>query len=243
MTMSYARFWTAVTILVSVCSVAAVAHGQAPFWSAGVGTTATRTHVEVPRSPEHGAYESGYLIGGGLRLTEHLALDLGYLRAGGLTWAERFSEPGPATGCDLLGILMFGMCFRVTASTVYEGRVVFDASALQATAVGILNIGSIWELYGKGGVASYRLTGREELVRISSGERLVREVGARDRGLLAGVGVGANVTPSWRVRLEYQTFWIDEDFVHNNTEASIDTWALMLDYRFGMRPPRRDDDR
>jgi hypothetical protein len=209
------------------------AQADAPFWSAGFGTANSRVQIESGSGWARGPSESGYVIRGGFRLTENLAVDLAYLRADGFEQSVRVSEGG---SCDPLLAWLAGGCHS-DPPTTYEGQVHFDASALQASVVGIATFGSMWEVYGKGGIASYRLSGREELA-ARTGARLMREVGSRDRDIFIGLGVGATVTRSWHVRLEYQAFLVDEGFFHTHTEAFLDSWSLNADYRFGSRPDR-----
>jgi opacity protein-like surface antigen len=64
-------------------------------------------------------------------------------------------------------------------------------------------------------------------------------VGATSTDLLYGGGVGINVTESWQLRLEFDSLYIDGDWLGVESDTTIDSYAMGFQYRFGRRAADR----
>jgi opacity protein-like surface antigen len=180
-----------------------------------VGASTDSTHVEVYRGFgwEVGREERGLSVRGGWQFSEHFALEFAALRAGDLFWTEYFIDyPG-----------------GITAHTT------FDATALQVSAVGSMHWGQLFEGYVKAGLAQYSLDGRQVLDDLFTDAVQTRAVSASGSDYLLGAGLAIKPSEKWRVRIEYQWFVVDRDFLHARGDPSIDTFSIGLDYRL----PRR----
>jgi opacity protein-like surface antigen len=182
-----------------------------------IGGSTDNTHVEVYRGLgwEPGGEERGVSIRGGWQFSPHFALEIGALRASDLRWTEYFSS--------IDGYL--------TSHTT------FDTTALQVSAIGSMHWGSIFEGYVKAGLAQYRVDGRQVLDTLLTDAALTRDVSASGIDYLLGAGLAMKASPRWRVRIEYQYFGLDRDFlgVRGGDDPSIDTFAIGIDYQL----PRR----
>jgi opacity protein-like surface antigen len=189
--------------------------GEPNTWYVGASTT--DSHVEVYRGLgwEPAGDERGFSLLGGWHVNRRFAVELGALRAGDLQWSEFFA--------DVPGYL--------TAHTT------FDTTALQASGVVTFQWGDTVEAYLKAGLAHYRIDGRQVLDTLQTRSALTRDVEASGSDYLLGAGIGFKATPRWRVRIEYQYFAIDRDFlgVRGRDDPSIDTFAIGLDYQLGRR--------
>jgi hypothetical protein len=60
-------------------------------------------------------------------------------------------------------------------------------------------------------------------------------VGDDDEGtsFLFGIGIGASPTPAWHLRLEFQSFPIEEELLVASSDTTVDTFLLEARYRFG----------
>ena len=217
--------------------VAAILLGSAAAASAGdrgwylgarVDSTSVNVTIDCPSAYYcdylTGPSETGYELRGGLRLGPHLAVDFGYQRNSGLKFTEPFT-----TLADLPG--------------VYASQVVFDASVAHASVTGIMPFAQIFEVYGRGGVGRYGLTGEQSLTDVMGGPSLSRSVSTHGTGFSFGFGVGATIAKNWHVSLEYESVFIDQSFlgVTGAQNASLDTIALGVERRFG-RNRRGDGD-
>lgn len=198
-------------------AVAAAEAAEPETWYVGASTDST--HVEVYRGFgwEPGGGERGLSLLGGWQVNRRFAVELAALRAGDLEWTEYLAEiPG-----------------YLTAHTT------FDTTALQTSGVVNFEWGSTVEAYLKVGLAHYRVDGRQVLDTLTTDAALMRDVTADGSEYLLGAGLGIKATPKWRVRMEYQYFGLDRDFLgaRAGDNPSIDTLAIGVDYRLGRRKP------
>jgi opacity protein-like surface antigen len=199
-----------------LCFLSLPAHAAEPnTWYVGASTN--DSHVEVYRGLgwEPAGEERGFSLLGGWHVNRRFAVELGALRASDLEWTEYFAEiPG-----------------FLTAHTT------FDTTALQASGVVTFQWGNAVEAFLKAGLAEYRIDGRQVLDTLQSDAALTRDVDASGFDYLLGAGIGFKATPKWRVRIEYQYFAIDRDFlgVRGGDDPSIDTFAIGIDYQLGRR--------
>jgi opacity protein-like surface antigen len=213
-------FAAAAALVASMWAAVAVAQSDYRDWY--VGFSGETTHPEVFRDPawEAGADETGFSLRGGLRLTKGFAIEFAAQHADDLEWTEHFASVAGHPG-------------------FYDATTTFDVTALQVNAVGIAPFGRIFEGIFKGGLAQYNLSGRRTLDDVYGPATLSQNVSDEGFGYLLGLGLAVYATPKWRVRLEYQFFDIDQDFLAlaYGDDASIDTVTLGVDYRLGGREP------
>jgi len=50
---------------------------------------------------------------------------------------------------------------------------------------------------------------------------------------LFGIGIGASPAPAWHLRLEFQSFPIEEELLVSNGDTTVDTVLLEVQYRTG----------
>jgi hypothetical protein len=51
--------------------------------------------------------------------------------------------------------------------------------------------------------------------------------------MLFGGGLGFSVTDSWQIRAEFQSLYIDPEWLGEESDTTIDSYALGFLYRFG----------
>ena len=211
-------FWPGAALALAL-AYSAPAAAETQGWYAGASTD--DTHVEVYRGLgwEVGGEQPGLSAYGGLRVNKHFSVEFGAMHAADLEWSEySVTVPGLPPG--------------------YNARTTFDATALQASAVGILPFATIFEAYLKAGLAAYRVSGQQTL-EAWDGASLSRSVRSSGMDLLLGAGLGATVAQSWHIKVEYQYFGIDRDFLGvADDDPTIDRFSIGVDYRFGRREGR-----
>ena len=178
-----------------------------------VGASTNITHVEVYRGFgwETGGSERGFSVRGGWQFHRNFEIELAGLRATDLQWTEYFS----------------------TISGYLTSHTTFDTTALQASAVGKVHWGETFEGYLKAGIAEYQVSGRQVLDTLQTEAALTRDVDARGSDYLLGAGLVIKASPKWRVRVEYQYFGLDRDFlgVRMSDDPSVDSFSIGVDYR------------
>jgi len=189
-----------------------------------LGAKVENTAVTVTRGDcfyycdeDTGPSKTGYELHGGLRPNRYLAVDFALRRTSALKWTEPF-----ATVPDVPGM--------------HDSQVVFDARVAQATAAGILPFGQIFEVYVKGGLGFYGLSGEQWLTDLTGGPPLSRSVSSHGTGFVGGLGIGATVGKTWHLSLEYQSLSIGKGFLgvaSGDNYASLDTTAFGIERRFG----------
>jgi opacity protein-like surface antigen len=202
------------TALLSASVISAPAEAQDPSnWYVGASTD--DTHVEVYRGFgwQTGGSERGFSVRGGWRFHRNFEVELAGMRATDLQWSESF-----------------GTIALAAHST-------FDVTALQASAVGKTHWGEIFEGYLKAGLAFYDVGGQQVLDTMQTKAALTRDVSDSGSDYLLGVGLAMKASEKWRVRVEYQYFGIDRDFlgVRGSDDPSIDSFSIGLDYQLSPR--------
>jgi hypothetical protein len=165
----------------------------------------------------------GLSVRGGLRVQARFGVEFQALRASDLRWSQYLAN----------------IPYGINAHTT------FDVSALQTAAVGNWAWGPIFEAYLKGGLALYDVDGRQVIDTLTQDAAATRAVSDGGSHLLFGVGLRMKATPKWAVRLDYQTFGIDGDFLGDDSKEgpTLDTLSVGVDYRFGKTERRSVNDR
>jgi hypothetical protein len=207
--------------LLAAASTGSAASGAERQWYAGV--TVDRASISVLRGDDvfsgyydYGPYSSGYSLRGGLRLSRHLAVEAGFQRLGGVKWTEPYASVAGVSG-------------------LYDSQTTFDSAIDEICVVGTLPIGKIWELYLKGGVASYRFSGEQTLTDLTGAASVTRPVSLHGNAIPIAGGVKVAVGKSWNLGLELSAIEIKESFlgITNNDSASLGGWSIGAERRFG----------
>jgi opacity protein-like surface antigen len=186
-------------------------------WYVGVAGGTTNTEVFNPSvfvwDWEEGPARSSWSLQGGYQASRRFAVELTTLRAANLAWVGPI---GP-----------------------YDSDSRFDVTATEVAAVGLFPAGPV-EFHGKLGLSDYDLAGTQTLESTFNGpsspaSTTSRPIAESGQGFLLGMGVGAQLTPLWSVRLDYRSVYIDSRFLGTAEDdyATIDTYSLVVSYRFG----------
>lgn len=154
----------------------------------------------------------------GYRLLPFLAFELAYLDASGMGYDE-------------------SLVYLPELQDVYNTDVEIDVRAGELSLVVVLPFLRIWEVYGRLGLAYWDAEADQRLVPSFGGATVERTVDDSGAGFLFGIGGGVTLPRNLHLRLEYQSFDVDEDLLAADVEdnASIDTLLLDVQYRFGRR--------
>jgi opacity protein-like surface antigen len=164
---------------------------------------------------DSGDSDTSLSVFAGYRFNRYLAAEVGWFEGGTMGWDQTLVYVP-----DLLD--------------VYNTDVDLEVTAVNASAIGILPFARIWEVYLRGGLAYYDADAQQRLTPSFGGVTVERGVDDSSVDLLFGFGVGVTLFERAHVRLEFQSFFIDEDLlaVEEDT-ASVDTILLDVQYRFG----------
>lgn len=151
----------------------------------------------------------------GYRFNRYLAAEVGWFDAGTMGWDQSLVYVP-----DLLD--------------VYNTDVDLEVTAVNATVLGILPFARVWEAYIRGGAAFYDADADQRLTPSFGGATVERSIDDSGADLLFGIGIGVTLFQRAHVRLEFQSFFIDEDLIAvEDDTASVDTLLLDVQYRFG----------
>lgn len=190
------------------------------YVGAGVGSTEP-TVLEDSDYWYAGDFESGdagtsALAFAGYRFNRYFAVEAGYLDADGMGFDDSLVYVP-----DLLD--------------VYNTDVDLDATAAEVSVLGIFPFLRIWEVYARLGLAFWDAESEQRLVPSFGGTPVERSLDDSGTGIAFGIGGGVTVVERLHLRLEYRFFDVDEDLLAADSDdgASIDTFALDVQYRFG----------
>lgn len=175
-----------------------------------IGAATDDTHIEVYRGFgwEVGGSERGASVRGGWQFHRNFELELAAMSASDLQWSEYFS------------------------SVALAAHTTIDVKALQVSAIGKVHWGETFEGYLKAGIAQYYVDGGQVLDTMQADAAATRDVDGSGADYLLGTGLVIKASPKWRVRVEYQYFGIDRDFlgVRAGYDPSVDRLSIGLDY-------------
>jgi len=162
-----------------------------------------------------GDSDSSVSLFAGYRFNRYLAAELGWLDAGTMGWSQsRVYIP------ELLD--------------EYNTDVDLDVTTVNASVIGILPFGRIWEAYILGGAAFYDASADQRLTPSFGGPVVQRNIDESNTDFLFGIGIGVTVFDHAHVRLGFQSFFIDDDLLAAEDESStVDSLLLDVQYRFG----------
>jgi opacity protein-like surface antigen len=165
---------------------------------------------------ESGDGDTSLSVFAGYRFNRFLAAEVGWFDAGTMGWDQSLVYVP-----DLLD--------------VYNTDVDLEVTGVNATVIGILPFARIWEAYLRGGLTYYDADADQRLTPSFGGVTVERSVDDSGADFLFGFGIGVTLFEQFHVRLEYQSFFIDEDLILVEEDAaSVDTFLLDLQYRFGI---------
>jgi len=166
---------------------------------------------------DDGDGDYGYSVHAGYRIHPLVAVEATYLETGSIRWEE-----------DLVYI--------PECKDFCNNRVDFEAQAAQLSVLGILPFAGRWEVYVRLG-ASFWDGESQQRLEDSFGPAVIadREIDDSGTGILFGLGVGVTLAQSWHVRLDLQSFGIDEDVLSAGDDTTVDSALLEVQYRFGAR--------
>ena len=226
-----ARMATGIAALVALFAFApsAAAQGTTETWHGfyvGGGGTYSNVSVEVGTGcydcyvwwGDYPYYDEGdgdysYSVHAGYRFNQWIAAELSYVDGGTIGWDEDY-------------------VFMPELGGYYRNEVDFSAKVPELSVLGILPFARRWEVYARGGLAAWDATSDQKLTDLETGEVIYRESDDDGLDFLFGIGVGVTFFESFHTRLEYQAVWIDGDALNVDSETTLDTLMLDLQYRF-----------
>jgi hypothetical protein len=164
---------------------------------------------------EDGDGDTSLSVFAGYRFNRYLAAEVGWFDAGTMGW----DQP---------------LVYVPELLDVYNTDVDLEVTAWNATVIGILPFARVWEGYLRGGATFYDADAAQRLTPSFGGATVERNVDDSGADFLFGIGIGVTLFERAHVRLEFQSFFIDEDLlVVEDDTASVDTLLLDVQYRFG----------
>jgi opacity protein-like surface antigen len=163
---------------------------------------------------EDGEEDTGFAAHVGFRFNRYVAAELGYLDAGTPEWNEAY-------------------VYVPELRDVFDTWVDLEMQAAELSVLGILPFAGVWEGYVRGGAAYWWADADQQLWRVFDGARFSRVYDDEGTGFLFGIGVGVSPMPAWHIRLEFQSFTIDEDLLVTDGDSTLDTFLLETQIRLG----------
>ena len=163
---------------------------------------------------DDGEEDVGFGLHMGYRFQPYFAAELAYLDAGKPEWDHR----------DV---------YVPELGDYADTEVALDVQAAQLSGLAILPFAGIWEAYARLGVAYWWADADQAVYPLFEDAYYTRSIDDEGTSFLFGIGVGASPTPMWHIRLEFQSFPIDEELLVENGDTTIDTFLLEAQYRFG----------
>ena len=203
--------------------VAATAKAEKPAWTqgwyAGAGVSVANVFAvegsSIFKTSERGESTAGFVANGGYRWSKHVGIEFGYVDGGS---PEFFNHLVQLDGSNEL----------------FTADITQETTAIQASALGILPFGGIWEAHMKVGIAYWDATSDQVITPVNGGGSSVRSIDADGVDFLLGIGIGVAVGDHLHVRLEHQAFRTDNDLLALDfaREARYDHSALEIHWRF-----------
>jgi opacity protein-like surface antigen len=205
-----------ITLSMLVLLLASDAAGQSPtglYLGAGIGSETLSVEC-------CGGYDFGYLDGDSAIATE---FDLGYRVNRHLAAELEVVATAPEWQQNQV--------YLPDLNDVFNNSVDSDLTIVQLSAIGIMPIGEYWEAYVRGGISFWQGDAAQTLIRISDTSVTRRSLDESGTDLLLAIGIGANLTPAWHLRLEFHTSGIDRQLISANDSTTLDGWRLGFVFR------------
>jgi hypothetical protein len=167
-----------------------------------------------PYEFDQGEEDNAFSAHAGYRFNPWIGVELAFLDSGKPEWDERY-------------------IYVEDLDDVFDAFVEMDLQSFQLSALGILPFAQVWEGYFRLGAAWWTADAEQTLYGGEFGDVYTRTVDDDGIDVLVGIGLGASPAPNWQIRVEYQSYWIEEDLLLNNEESSVDSFVVELQYRFG----------
>lgn len=222
-------------VTVTAFAVPSPAHGQdaaeeSRGFYAGGGASYSNVSVERPGScygdcyswwGDYPTYDEGdgdysFVAHVGYRVGPYFAVEAAYVDGGTIGWDKDFVWMPELGG-------------------YYRNEVDFTAKVPELTVVGILPFLQRWEAYGRLGAGFWSADSEQTLTNDYTGAVVHRHDTDDGVGIVVGLGLGFDITPSLHTRIEYQAVWIDGDALNVDSETTLDTLSWEIQYRFGAR--------
>jgi len=163
---------------------------------------------------DQGNGDVGWSVHAGLRVHEYVALEVSYLESGSIRWEQ-----------DLVYMPEF--------NDYYNNRVDFSAQVTEVSALGILPLVEVLEIYLRLGVGFWDGQSQQRLDQSFGTDVVTRSVEDDGTGLLFGVGAGVTLAKAFHLRLELQSVDIDEDVLNARDDSSMESILFEAQFRFG----------
>jgi opacity protein-like surface antigen len=150
----------------------------------------------------------------GYRFNPYFAAELGYLDAGKPHWDHR----------DV---------YVRDLDDFADTEVDLEVKAAQLSVLAILPFGGIWEAYARIGASFWRADAEQAVYPLFDDVYYTRSIDDEGTNFLFGIGIGASPTPSWHMRLEFQSFPIEEELLVSSGDTTVDTLLLQVQFRPG----------
>jgi hypothetical protein len=164
---------------------------------------------------QDGDADSAFSAHVGYRFLPYLAVEVGYLDSGEPEWNENAVFIG-----ELGDFFNLSVDFKKLEAT-------------QVSVLGILPFATIWEAYVRGGAAFWTADADQTAIGTFNPALFRRSLNKNDTGYLFGIGLGVTPLPHWHLRLEVQTYSVDQDLLGGYGDASVESALFEAEYRFG----------
>jgi opacity protein-like surface antigen len=218
------RFFLPVILLIAAMPTSAQELGSEPIsgWYAGAGAgyaslyswwdTCDGCYAEA----DYGSGDLAFTLTAGYRLMRYFALEIAYLDSGSLGWTA--SGVRTADGVD-----------------TYSVDADIDLTSFNASVLAIWPFWKRWDIFLRGGVASWKGESRQTITRQSTGAVTHQTIHDDGTDILIGVGAGVTLKQHWHIRFDYAYFGIGDKLLAlgESRDAYSDFATLQLIYRFG----------
>lgn len=163
---------------------------------------------------DNGEEDVGFGAHIGYRFSPYFAAEFGYLDAGKPHWDHR--------DVYVPDLDDFG-----------DTEVDLELEAAQLSVLAILPFAGVWEAYVRIGASFWRADAQQAVYPRFDDAYYTRSIDDEGTSFLFGIGIGASPTPAWHLRLEFQSFPIEEELLVASSDTTVDTFLLEAQYRFG----------
>lgn len=164
---------------------------------------------------DSGEEDTGFVAHVGYRFGPYIAAELAYLDGGEPHW-----DHSDVYIADL--------------DEYADTEADLEVEAAQLSVLAILPFANIWEAYGRVGASYWRAESEQTVYPLFDNVYYTRTIDDEGTSFLFGIGIGVSPTPAWHLRLEYQSFPIEEELLVSRGDTTVDTFLLELQFRPGL---------